>query len=171
VKRINGVALLIFLLLATASRLPAPISEVESPTPTPTVAAAAKSKKSKKKPKTVPEVSPKSGTAAPVSVVKHKRGIYAGTWRGMIRCNMYEDIEHEIIINDAQTSMTVRKIGSGNGGCNGTGVPSIGSEGITVQLPGLNGKWVLKPGPDGKTARVRLTSFLRDSSAIFVREQ
>lgn len=66
--------------------------------------------------------------------------------------------------------MIVSKINSVCGS-DGTATASITAEGIIVQLPGLNGKWSLKPNPDGTTARVHLTGFMLDSSAIFRREQ
>jgi hypothetical protein len=147
-------------------RLPAPIQELESPTPT--VARTRAMPKPSPKSKTKPSSKPQAiNTTTPAS---RRSGPYAGTWRGAITCGLCGDIEHRIIIDDAQQSMTVSKINSVCGS-DGTATASITAEGIAVRLPGNNGKWSLKPNPNGTTARVHLTAFMLDTSAIFRREQ
>lgn len=155
-------ALLAFILfLVSAHRLPAPIQEVqESPTPT------SREHAKKSKPKETEAESPPKAKSKPAATTARK---FAGIWRGVINCSVWGNIEHRIILDNAQTSMTVSRIGNGLGGANGTAKASVSPEGLTVDL-GLGGKWALQPNSDGKTARVHLTGFMLDSSAVFTRE-
>ena len=152
----------IFFTLVT--RLPAPISE-ESPTPAlkraikPKVGTA--SSESSTKPKTA-SPQPKAQTTP------NPKRPYTGTWTGVVTWGIWGDYEHTIIIDDQQTIMSVKSISTVHGGT-GTARASIDSNGITGQLSGLNGKWTLQPFPDGKTANVRVTGVLLDTSAIFRR--
>lgn len=156
------------LLILSTHRLPAPIQEVpQSPTP----ATAARPKKSASKPKASSKVAAKPQPTLNATSAKRRAGPYAGIWRGAIICGVWGSIEHRIIIDDAQKSMTVSKITNSAGGANGTAAATIGPEGLTAQLPGWNGTWSLQPDAGGKTARVRLTGFALDSSAVFTREQ
>jgi hypothetical protein len=157
------------LLILSTHRLPAPIQEVpQSPTP----ATAARPKKSASKPKASSGVALKPQPRLNATPAKHRAGPYAGIWRGVINCSIWGNIEHRIIIDDSQKFMTLSKIGSGPGGANGTAAATIGPDGLSAQLPGgLHGKWSLQPNADGKTARVTLTGFMLNSSAVFTREQ
>jgi hypothetical protein len=157
-------------LLISAHRLPAPIQEVpESPTPAPSTATPKSSPNARPSASVKARVKPQSTVVAPASA-RHA-GPYAGIWRGVITCSFWGNIEHRIVVDDTQKTMTVSRIGSGAGGANGTAPASIGADGLTAQLPGLNGTWSLRPNPDGKTAQVKLTGFMLGSSAVFSREQ
>ena len=148
-------------LLITAHRLPAPITE-ESPTPT--------VGEHSKKPRPKGSEGESHVKSAPKATATNLPRKFAGIWRGAINCGLCGNIEHRIIIDDAQKSMTVSKIGDVCGS-DGTATASIGPDGITAQLSGLNGRWSLQPDAGGKTARVRLIGFMLDSSAVFTREQ
>ena len=99
---------------------------------------------------------------------------YTGKWRGAITCGMFQNVEHVIAIDNNEKMMTVSQVVSGSGGVNGSAAAFVGADGVTVKFPWPNGTWALKPNPDGKTARVRLTStfgpFSMDNSATFHRE-
>lgn len=149
-------------LLSIVHRVPAPISEVETPTPAPKQSAKPKAKHS-----ATPVASEKpKAKSAPVSD-DHKLHSYAGTWRGAITCGSYQNVEHVIVIDSNEKTMTVTKMGPG--GVNGSAAAFVGADGLTVKFGWPNGTWALKPNPDGQTAHVRLTSFLMDNSAIFRR--
>ena len=95
---------------------------------------------------------------------------FAGTWRGTINCSSEWIVGHIIVIDGAQKILTVSKTGSGAGGATGNAPTSMGADGLTAKLPGLNGTWALKPNPDGKTARVRLTGSHAEQFRDFHRE-
>ncbi len=157
----------VIVLFATIQRSPPPIQELPE-SPTPTVARTPAKPKPPPKSKTKPSSKPQGTNTT--TAASRRSGPYAGIWRGAITCGLCGDIEHRIIIDDAQKSMTVSKIGSACG-ANGTATASIGPDGITAQLSGNNGRWSLQPDASGKTARVRLIAFMNDSSAVFTREQ
>src|SRR6266404_817369 len=156
----RSLVILAFLLI-TAHPLPAPIQEVPEQSPTPSAAPVAATPKPS--PKRKPKVSAKPQASATAPVSSHRVGPYAGIWRGVISCSIWGNLEHRIVVDDAQQIMTVSKIGAGAGGANGTAPARIGADGLTAQLPGLNGTWALKPNPDGKTAVVKLTGFMLGS--------
>ena len=166
------------LLLVFAHRLPAPIQETpESPTPAPKQSAKPKRtnkvKATSENPEGLPRWKTPAESAKPTARSEpnqHKLNPYAGAWRGVINCSIWGDLEHLIVIDDAQKTMTVSKTSSGAGGANGSAPTFVGADGLTATLPGLNGTWALKPNSDGKTARVRLTGFMLNSSAIFYRQ-
>jgi len=87
---------------------------------------------------------------------------------------MFQNVEHVIVIDNNEKMMTVSQVVSGSGGVNGSAAAFVGADGVTVKFPWPNGTWALKPNPDGKTARVSLTStfgpFSMDNSATFHRE-
>jgi hypothetical protein len=179
----RGACLLIIaaLMLITAHRLPAPIQEVpESPTPSATLAPTAKPKpnakasesktKSEAKPSAIESPSANFKAKSSLTSDDHNLHPYAGTWRGAITCGVYQDVEHVIVIDNNEKTMTVSKVGTGPGGVNASAAASVGADGLTVKFPWPNGTWALRLNPDGKTARVRLTSFMMDNSAIFHRE-
>ena len=175
----SSIFFVLALLLFGTHRLPAPIQEVpESPTPTPEQSAKPKPKRTvKPKASEDPEGSPRRKAPAESAKLtatsepnQHKLNPYAGAWRGVINCSVCGDLEHLIVIDDAQKTMTVSKTSSGAGGANGSAPTFVGPDGLTATLPGLNGTWALKPNTDGKTVRVRLTGFMLNSSAIFYRQ-
>jgi hypothetical protein len=156
------------LLIASAPRLPAPIIESQeegTPTPSHIRAKARQTTAGSLKAKT------DNGPQRSPSPNERKIGPYAGTWKGVISCGVWGNLEHAIVIDSAQKTMSVAKIGSGAGGANGVAPAVIGANGITATLPGLNGTWCLKPDPDGRSAVVKLTGFMLGSSATFHREQ
>jgi cytoskeletal protein RodZ len=174
-KRTYASFLAVALLLITAHRLPAPIQEVpESPTPAPEESVKAKPKRTVK-PKATSESSEsstknKAPSPTPKGQASSTQPRYAGTWRGTINCSIWGDVEHIIVIDDAQKTMTVSKASNVAGGATGTAATFISVDGLAAKLPGLNGTWALKPDPDGKTARVKLTGFMLNSSAVFRRQ-
>ena len=48
---------------------------------------------------------------------------YAGTWRGAITCGAFQNVEHVIVIDNDEKTMTVSKVGTGSGGVNASAVP------------------------------------------------
>jgi hypothetical protein len=150
-----------------AERLPAPIVD-ESATPSRTESGEQRPKpvhKSVSKPKKAVNVAP-----AEASPAKRTTGPYVGTWQGIINCGIWGNLEHVIVIDDSQTTMRVSRGAVGIlGPYDRTVTATIGSEGITGQLPGFDGKWTLLPYPDGKTALVKLAAPFLNSSAIFRR--
>jgi len=152
----------ITVLWISAHRLPAPIVE-ESPTPSREGAA-------KPKPKRTAEsksVSNPRSSATPMAMPTKK---FAGTWKGVVTWGIWGTFEHTIVIDDQQSTMNVTSASTVHGGT-GIAHASVGPDGITAQLSGLNGKWTLKPSGDGRTASVRVTGVFLDSSAIFTRVQ
>ena len=167
-KITSHIILMSLLLVASAPRLPAPIVEnQEEGTPTPSHI------RSKPRLKTAepPKAKPDNVNRESPSPNERKIGPYAGTWKGIISCSIWGNIEHTIVIDSAQSTMIVSRMGSGAGGANGSAPARISVNGLTATLPGFNGTWCLKPNPDGKTAIVRLTGFMLGSSATFYRER
>jgi outer membrane biosynthesis protein TonB len=164
-------------LFTVTQRLPAPIVEEEKPMPAPQRSAKPKPKRTTK-PKIESEKKESVNQPARRTIESKKSQVnaqpqkkFSGIWRGTINCGIWGSIEHRIIIDDTQKSMTVSKIGIGPGGANGTAAATLGPDGLSAQLPGVNGKWSLQPNTGGKTARVRLDGFMHVSSAVFTREQ
>jgi hypothetical protein len=180
-SRIFCYTLVSALLLAAAPRLPAPIVE-ESATPVPEHSAKPKrTRKSKATSETsessterkAVESESKRKLEASESVAnppRHMAGPYAGSWQGIINCGIWGNVEHVIVIDDSQATIRVSRGAVGLlGPYDRTVNALIGSDGITAQLPGLDGKWTLKPYPDGRTALVTLAAPFLNSSAVFRR--
>jgi hypothetical protein len=134
-KRTLAFCLTATLLLSTAQRAPAPISE-ESQTPSPERSAKPKRTITKRQ---TPSSSPKV-QATPT------QPRFAGTWNGIMDCGIYGQIEHTLSIS--QDSMTVWQ--TKNPSVRGSGAPQISGDTITLTYDGCS--WTLTPNPDGKTA-------------------
>ncbi len=135
VKRTFVLCLTTALLVSTAHRSPAPISE-ESPTPRPEQSAKPKAKHSATPKPTVAKSSPSPSQPTP-----QQGGIYTGTWIGP---------DHVIVINAAQDTVNISGCPSGN-----IFSASVGADNISWRTGNFREhKWTLKPYPDGKTALV-----------------
>lgn len=161
------------LLLTTAHRVPAPISE-ESPRPVPEQSAKPKQNRAVRPKSTSQnsESSSKQQTPAPPpkSQATPTQPRFAGTWNGIMDCGAYGIIEHTMTI-DAQNSMTVWQ--TKNPPVRMSGPAQI--SGGTVVLAYSGCYWALTPDPDGKTglAKCGCGGFLGigawNGSAIFHR--
>lgn len=160
------------LLLVTAHRLPAPISEIpESPTPAPEQSAKPKPKRTAK-PKVASEHSENSTKRQTPSTTPRNQPTptqlrFAGTWNGIMNCGIAGNIEHTITIDLAQNSMAVWQTNDPSVRVDG---PAQSSGDTITGNYGWNGTWSVTPYPDGQTATVRFQAFLLDSSAIFRRQ-
>ena len=132
------------LLLCTAHRAPAPISEVETPTPTPKRTVKHKASENLESP-----TKAKTSSPTPKNPATPTQPRFAGTWNGIMDCGIYGVIEHTIAIN--QDSMTVWQ--TKNPSVRGSGAPEINGDTIIVRYSGCY--WTLTPTPDGKTALVK----------------
>jgi hypothetical protein len=117
------------LLLATAHRLPAPISEVATPTPTPTSVSTTPAKA---------PIAPAANVPSPTS--KAKTGRFAGTWTGIVP---FKDPfvggggnqQCDFVINAEETSMIIR-VSKPNGGAHHTATTRIVVIGNTASAKG-----------------------------------
>src|SRR6266700_8186918 len=142
-NRLRFALLAVMLLLITAHRLPAPISEIpESPTPAPEQSA---------KPK------PKRTITLKVTTK------FAGTWTGTIRFGPTLVVDYTLVINSAGNSVQEKSAQWGSHFYSAT------CDGKTVrwQTLGTDSRWALTPNPDGKTALVTGTAVV--SPVIFHR--
>jgi hypothetical protein len=163
-RRTSCCILVAALLLATAPRLPAPISEIESPTPTPQQSA---------KPRPKPSLRPKAQTdrervchglrqtigneAKPLH--RHLGRHDAGSSVGGTATQMVVDpTETSITVQDSRSRYVSEK---------------TQRDGDTLQgfyAAGLvKWTWSLTPNSDGKTAQVRFQEIMNDQTAVFRR--
>jgi hypothetical protein len=162
--------LVIVLLIVSASRLPAPISEIpESPTPAPTVAPTAKPKpKSLPKPKQKSEAS-ESATNPARQKPSPKQSRFAGTWGGIMPEVPWGDVPTELIVDQNESTMEWREAGKPKTALaaktilNGDTLSARFLVGMTTAV------WYISPKSDGVTANVRLTAFMNDQTAVFHR--
>ena len=148
--------LIVSALLITTHRSPAPISEVETPSPTPKGSPTATESADKAK------IENRNASAPEPSAQLHN--IYAGTWKGTLNWGLGGTREHVVVIDAAQTSVTITNLPSGS-----TFPTSIGTDGISWVTGVLHEhKWLLKPLPDGKTAFVTVNGH---NSTVFRRER
>lgn len=150
-KRTLALLLTVALLLITAHRLPAPISEIpESPTPAPEQSAKSKPKRTIKSKATSESsessTSHQTPSPQPKSQATPTQPRFAGTWNGIMDCGIYGIIDHTIAIT--QDSMTVWQ--TKNPSVRGSGAPQISGDTITIRYDTCY--WTLTPNPDGKTA-------------------
>jgi hypothetical protein len=158
----------VVLLLITAHRLPAPISEVpESPTPASTVAPTAKPKsKPLPKPKPKSEAS-ESATNPGRQQPSSKRSRFAGTWVGTIQTFPPGNTATVLTVDSTETTMALTWDLSGPPAAKakliGDTLQATFGEGLAAPT------FLLTPQPDGATARVRMQAFMNDFTAVFHR--
>ena len=148
--------IMVGLLLISAQRLPAPISEIETPTPTPT-------------PNLAPSPVQTIGlpTVAPASTTPSAPGPvhFGGTWSGKINESKFGDLDVTIVINP-----------------NGTSLKQTSQHGTAIRPTTVNGNtlswtggikndvlWTFTPNPDGQTAGVTRKWAKQVTSATFRR--
>jgi cytoskeletal protein RodZ len=152
--RMVRICLIFAVLLVTAHRLPAPISEIpESPTPAPEQSAKPKSKRTIK-----PEATGKSSesstkrqsTSSPQSQSTPNRTPFAGTWQGTLSdTGGANGVSATLIVNPTQDSAVVIGLavwGDRRG--------RASAQGNTLSWTFLAEKWTMVIAPDGKTAVV-----------------
>ena len=163
--------LVIALVVMTANRLPAPISEVpESPTPAPEQSA-----KPKPKPTIKPKVTSESSESSikrqtpspqPKSQATPQRNLFNGTWVGTIRRGIFGNIDCTFIISAAGTSVVDKsRLGSftWRATCDGQRMQWRGGA-----MDANNCSWTFTPNADGETALVtESVLFVANSSAVF----
>jgi hypothetical protein len=143
-NRLRFALLAVMLLLITAHRLPAPISEIpESPTPNP---------KHQPKPK-----KPRSESRISATAVSEGPARFAGTWTGTFNFGGTRPwwhtspllADYTLVINSAGNSVQEKSAQWGS-----RSYPAI-RDGKTVRWQTLgHQRWALTPNPDGKTALV-----------------
>jgi hypothetical protein len=148
-KRILGFCLIVALLLITAHRLPAPISE-DSPTPAPEQSAKAKPRRTvKPKASENSESSTKAKTSSPTP----NRNPFDGTWVGKGEIARWGVIE-QIVVSGSGNSVDVKLAGqdvlTGQDLWYRNMKPAY--EGGTLILNNGDGRWALTPNSEGKTA-------------------
>jgi cytoskeletal protein RodZ len=179
------------LLLITAHRLPAPISEESTPTPPPEQSA---------KPKTKPLPKPKLKSEASESATNpitqrrsSKQSRFAGSWVGTMPTIPWGNLESVVTIDATETNMAVSwydAADAGNGKTHDHFKPSptsarghvaakpafakahLDGNTLTASFPAPllgTSTWSITPETDGATARVRMQAFMNDFSAVFHR--
>lgn len=149
-KRTLIVLLAVALLLVTAHRLPAPISEIpENPTPAPEEQS--KPKKTRSKSKTV-EFEPNTESARKPSSPSTVQGParFAGTWTGTINQGVLGETEVTLIVNASATSVQENsKVGAFTRDATASGNTMTWVAGWLNEIT-----WAFTPAADGKTAAV-----------------
>jgi hypothetical protein len=156
------------LLLVTAHRLPAPISEIpESPTPAPEQSAKPKPKRTIK-PKAESENSERSTKRQTPSPTPSIQPRFAGTWNGTLNRGLLGNVNYTLIVNAAGT--LVKEICSS---CDNTAPEHPAHwDGFTITWRGgaLNEvACALTPDNEGKTARVTMKGFFANGDSVFHR--
>lgn len=165
------IVLVALLLVSSAHRLPAPISEApENPTPAP--AQENWKPKHSARPKRKPE-EPGSTKPPPTKMMERpqvqtvtpaKR--FAGTWTGKVTYHdmfVSGDRLQTFIVNETETSVQVNPKG-------GVGTATVSGNSLTWAT-GLLGEavWILTPNADGRTARVTVKLPLGTASGTLTR--
>ena len=152
------------LLVISAHRLPAPISE-ES-TPTPALEQSAKPK-TKPLPKPKPKSEPTESATNPVRQQRSsKQSRFGGTWVGTMPTFPMGPAAVVLTVDSTETTMAMTWRGSTvtvEAQRNGGTLQATSPEGIYTNT------WSLTPQPDGTTARVRMQAFMNDFTAVFHR--
>lgn len=152
-------------LVSTAHRSPAPISEIpETPTPAPTEPMKSKPKRTSK-PKANSEAN-ESATNPAREQPSPKPSRFAGTWVGTMPEVPWGNVATELIVDETGTTMQWQESGKQKG------TEKARLSGDTLQATfqvGVAAIWSLTPQPDGATARVRLQAFMNDQTAVFHR--
>lgn len=179
------------LLLITAHRLPAPISEESTPTPPLEQSAKPKTKpQPKSKPKS--EVS-ESATNPAKQQRTSKQSRFAGNWVGTMPTIPWGNLESVITIDSTETNMAVSwyeaddaangkthdhfKPSPSNARGHAAAKPAFArarfdGNTLTAAFPAPllgTSTWSITPEPDGVTARVRMQAFMNDFNALFHR--
>jgi hypothetical protein len=154
--------LAVTLLLITAHRLPAPISEVpESPTPAPEQSA-------KPKPKRV--IHPKTNQSEKSSVAAStpsptRSKTFAGKWVGTMPEVPWGNIQTELIVDPTETTMEWQDSINSKPA---TAKATLTGNTLSALFPGWpRPVWSITPDPGGNTAHVRLQAFMNDDHAVF----
>jgi hypothetical protein len=181
------------LLLVTAHRLPAPISETpESPTPAP-APAAEQSEKAKPKRTTKPKVKsegnePAANPARQQPSAKQSR--FAGVWVGTMSTIPYGSLPAVVTIDPTETAMAVSWYDAADSSATKTHekfTPAAGNAAVktafaraklsgntlTASFPAPmlgTSTWSITPEPGGRTARARMQAFFNDFSAVFQKQ-
>jgi outer membrane biosynthesis protein TonB len=188
-RRILGFVLGVALLLITAHRLPAPISEIETPTPKPQPAA----KVEEQTPAPAPQqsVSAEKGSTTPTPAAKStsapkSRGTsktpqskahatptqivakFAGTWTGVTHTFPWGDISKTITVDPTETKMTMLSSNGPDAGKLGTTRAQQQGDTLVGNF-GARGVYSLTPLADGTTALVRLQAPFNDNTASYNR--
>jgi hypothetical protein len=158
-KTIRDIVAVSLLLLMSAQPLPAPISEVtESPTPAPKQAAKAKSKRV-----TEPKAE-RASSASPTPAAPKK---FAGKWSGIMPEAPWGDVQTELIVDPAETTMEWQESGNHKGSAK----TQLSGNTLSVRIPigFTTAMWFITPNSDGVTANIRMTAFMNDDHAVFRR--
>jgi hypothetical protein len=161
--RTLGPFLTIALLLITAHRLPAPISEVqESPTPAPERAAKPKAKRA---PESKTDHATTSRAAPSPAQVRSKK--FAGTWSGIMQTFPAGNQTTQIVIDSTEKTMTVSWFGKTD-----TVKAQLNGDSLEATFPPpalqpQSHRWSVTPQPDGVSARVHFQCFMNDFTAVF----
>ena len=154
-KRTASTLLILFFLLATSHRLPAPIQEApESPTPAPEQSAKPKPKQTTK-PKATSENSEsstkvKTSSPRPQSKAIPQRNLFDGIWVGTCaHVGMYDDLPITLVISGTEVAVT-KTIYSKR---YDSGYQEATCDGQTMRWTDTC-NWTMTPNSDGKTALV-----------------
>ena len=148
-KRSLLLCLVTVLLLSTAHRAPAPISE-ESPTPAPEKSTQPKPKQTTKKASESSESSAKEKTSSPAPRPTPNRNPFDGTWRGIIRVGLAGD--HDLTFQ-VSASGTVLTTNARFPDWSKTLTPTCDLHTMSWKTTSIQ-VWTLTPNSDGRTAIV-----------------
>jgi hypothetical protein len=178
---------IVFLLLASSARLPAPIVEEDKATPPPQEQAPPKAKHSKKPTSDESKVPVKPRT----SPAKQSR--FAGDWTGVMPTIPWGNLPSVVTIDSSETLMAMSWYEAGEPGSPKTyrhfkaapeserghaaaklafAAARLEGDTLTATFPAPvlgSSTWSITPQPDGTTARVRMRAFMNDFTAVFHR--
>lgn len=167
-KRTLAFLLPIALLLISAHRLPAPISEVETPAPTPEQSAKTRQARALK-PKAANENSERPGkrrSPSPTPKIQPtQQSRFAGAWTGVMHTFPWGDIPQTITVDPMEATMRIVSIKP-------AGDSTVRAEqhgGTLTGHFGSGGTYSLTPLADGSTALVRLQAPFNDNTATYHR--
>lgn len=157
--KVIGVWLSFVILLISAHRLPAPISEVETPTPAPEQSAKPKPKRTIK-PKVTSEnaensTKAKTSSPTPQNQSTSQRNPFDGTWVGTLNCGLPGSVSFTLRINGSGTTVNMKSSNFGSD------TRSTTLQGTTVkwgQATVGDSAWTFTPIREGKTALVTCAS-------------
>ena len=158
-KRLAALFFGVIVLIVTAPRLPAPISEETTPSPT-----------AKPKPKRVTESQPDRSAKSPPPISSptpspHKR--FAGTWSGVMPEVPWGNVQTELIVDSTESTMEWRE----SGNFKGSAKTQLGGNSLSARIAigFTTAVWFISPHADGITADIRMTAFMNDDHAVFQR--